>query len=36
MYMITYLLPTILFVQFVIFAGVLLFCMRELDIRTKS
>ena len=29
MYMITYLLPTILFVQFVIFAGVLLFCMHE-------
>lgn len=36
MYMITYLLPTILFVQFVIFAGVLLFCMHEWDIRTKS
>ena len=34
--MITYLLPAILFVQFVIFAGVLLFCMRERDIRTKS
>lgn len=34
--MITYLLPAILFVQFVIFAGVLLFCMREWDIRTKS
>ena len=36
MYMITYLLPAILFVQFVIFAGVLLFCMHEWDIRTKS
>ena len=34
--MITYLLPAILFVQFVIFAGVLLFCMHEWDIRTKS
>lgn len=34
--MITHLLPAILFVQFVIFAGVLLFCMREWDIRTKS
>ena len=33
--MITYLLPAILFVQFVIFAGVLLFCMREWDIRKK-
>ena len=36
MYMITYLLPAILFVQFVVFAGVLLFCMHEWDIRTKS
>ena len=34
--MITYLLPAILFVQFVIFADVLLFCMHEWDIRTKS
>lgn len=34
--MITYLLPAILFVQFVVFAGVLLFCMHEWDIRTKS
>ena len=34
--MITYLLPAILFVQFVIFAGVLLFCMLFLGFQTLA
>ena len=34
--MITYLLPAILFVQFVVFAGVLLFCMHEWDYKDEE